>query len=104
MKTDNRKMYGVPAEAKKAENFIRVMVRKKNGEVICDTYQPLVKPKNPVSSFRLWKENGEWQMKEFRVCGSMTAAWTAVNSFNIMDADRKNAILTELFEDGAVMF
>lgn len=103
MKTESTKMYGVPAEAKKAANFIRVMNRE-NGVLTCDAYKPTVKPKNPVNSFRLWKENGEWHIEEFHVCGSMTAAWTVVNYFKIMDADRKNAILTELFEDGAVMF
>ena len=104
MKTSTNKIYGVPSEAKSANYFIRVITQQADGTLICDGYKPSVKPKNPVNKFKLIKENGEWRMQEFMVCGGMQAAITPVNALNYMNADEKNALLNELAEDGAVKF
>lgn len=104
MKTNSTKLYGVPAEAKNAEYYIRVVTRKANGTLVCDGYKPSVKPKNPVDRFELVNENGVLIMSEFFVCSGMQAAFTPLNALKIMDEEKKNALLAELAEDGEVKF
>jgi hypothetical protein len=104
MKTNSNKLYGVPSEAKKANYFVRVISKRADGTLICDGYKPTEKPKNPVDSFELRNEAGEWTMKEFMVCAGMQAAYTPLNALLHMDEEKRLATLNELAEDGAVMF
>ena len=104
MKINTSKIYGVPAEAKNANFFVRVISRHEDGTLICDGYKPSIKPKNPVDKFTLKNVDGEWKMQEFMTCGSLSACITPLGAILSMDPDNKNALLTELAEDGAIIF
>lgn len=105
MKTNDKKLTGVPTEAKQAEYFVRVICKHED-VYVCEGYKPSVKPKNPVNRFSFFfdKEIGGYRTHEFMVCGGMQSAITPLNALLWMTAEKKNALLNELAADGAVMF